>query len=416
MKITIIGAGIVGLATGWFLRADGHDVTIIDRAGPGSGCSKGNAGLVSPSEIFPLARPDTVFAVPRMLLDPLGPLTIRWSYLAHLPSWLVRFIWAARPANFLAGTAKIARLNGLVVQAHETMMEQSGATHLYRRGGYLEVFRTDAGESKAKTFLPLYRRHNVDVDVLDGDTVKQMEPALAEDIRGAFHFTAALYSVDPYRLCQHMAEQFVKQGGKIVQQDVTALQAARGGEQAGSVSDGITTSADRVIVATGAWSKNLLATIGVRAPLDTERGYHLMLPVPGVTIRHPIVFSERDFIATPMAEGLRLAGTVEFGGLEAAPNYKRSVVLHSLAAKYLPGLKHDRASSWMGFRPTLPDFLPAIGGIGGGTNIFYAFGHHHLGLTQSAATGQIMADLIGDRPTSIDVTAYDLRRFGGIAN
>lgn len=408
-NVLVLGAGIVGVASALYLQRDGHAVTLIDRNDPGEGCSFGNAGIIARYSVVPLASHASLGEVPGMLLDPLGPLCIRWRYLPRLLPWLLRFVACARPAKLAASAAALAALQQHTLAAYKTLIDQAGAHDVMRSNGLLHPYESEQKYAAGAAERELRRQHGVTMQELSGAEAREIAPALTPSIKRATLFPDCTHTVNPLRLVQVLAQELARRGGRVRRALVTAVDANE---------NGVTVHTDRepyggetVVVALGAWSSKIAADLGSPVPLDTERGYHVVIPRPGIELHLPTLFPEYKFAATSMEMGLRLAGTVEFAGLDAPPNYKRARVLLRHGQRLFPGLSTDDYSEWMGFRPTLPDSLPVISRSPRYANVYYAFGHHHLGLTLAPITGRLIADMVAHRETTIDVAPYRIDRF-----
>jgi D-amino-acid dehydrogenase len=405
--IAVVGAGIAGVSCALHLLRDGHRVTLIDRGDPGKGCSFGNAGFISPGTATPRATPDALRQVPGWLLDAKGPLRVRWTYALQAAPWLWRFVRAGRPETIAAGIRALQDLHGQAFDIYDGLIDTSG---LIRRLGQLHIFETDTAFAAAQKLNEQRRARGVAVEELDPDALRQMAPELGPACRHALLFPENGHTVSPYRLVRTLADRFVADGGSIRQRDVTRF-AVVGGTVTGVDTNRGPLLADHVVVAAGAWSARLARDIGDRIPLETQRGYHLELPEPGLSLRIGMQSVERKFTITPMEDGLRLAGTAEFAGLDAAPDYRRARALFGHASRLLPGLKDEGARQWMGHRPCTPDSLPVIDRATRHANVHYAFGHGHTGLSGAPMTGQLIAEMVAGRATSIDAAAFRLGRF-----
>ncbi|MGO1118102.1 NAD(P)/FAD-dependent oxidoreductase [Rhodovibrionaceae bacterium A322] len=408
--VLIIGAGVIGLCSALELQARGLSVTLVDREGPGTGASRGNAGHFATEQVHPLAAPGILKSVPAMLTDPLGPLSLRWQYLPRLLPWFARFMMAARPKAFERGTQALVALNNRAFDAWERLAARQGLQAHLRRDGSLLVFETDAAWRSAEAGMAELCRWNVPVESWDAGRLRQAQPALSKSLVGALFFPDTGHTLNPFDLCQALAGQVIQQGGQIETAEVSELSLESRQVQA-RTGDGRSFQGRRLLVAAGAWSKPLARQLGRTVPLDTEIGYHLMLPDPGEVPTIAVTSGERKFIMTPMRGGLRLAGTVEFAKLGAAPRFQRAEKLREHAVHLLPELDCQDAVPWQGFRPTLPDYLPVISKDPERDTLFWAFGHQHLGLTQAALTGEIMADLICGNNPVVDLTPYRIDRF-----
>ncbi len=406
----MIGAGIVGVSTALFLQRDGHAVTLIDRQGPAAGASYGNAGGVVSADCAPRGMPGVLRRLPRMLMDPTGPLVLRWRYLPRIAPWLLRLVLASRPARVAAIADALAALNGGVEAAWRSLASQAGIGDLLRPAGWLEVYETDAAFAATGPERRLMAERGMPFEVLNADELRQLEPALAPVFKHALHMHHCLFVANPGRAVARLAAEFRDRGGRLVIAEVTGFELAerpyRVLAEAGPVTD-----ADVVVLAAGAWSRGLARQLGAAVPLDTERGYHLMLPPMERGLGRPTYHGERSFVLSPMEEGTRLTCQVEFAGLDAPPDYRRARRLLAAAARMLPGLETEEKSAWLGFRPSLPDSLPVIGPVAGLADVYLGFGHGHLGLTQGPATGRILADLVAGRDPGIDPAAYRAGRW-----
>ncbi len=405
----VLGGGIVGIASALYLQRDGHRVTVIDRVGPGEGCSLGNAGIIATYSVVPLAAQARPGEVLKMLLDPLGPLCIRWRYLPRLLPWLLRFAVCARPGRMAGSSQALAALQHHALEAYWTLLDQSGARDLMRAKGLLYPYEFEKKFAAAAEDRALQRHHGVAVEELSGDEAREIAPALSRDIKRATFYPDCAHTINPLRLVQVLAQDLVHRGGSIRRATVTGIEVHDSGVTVYMNGDRL--QGHTAVIALGAWSGKLAAMLGSRVPLDTERGYHVVIPEPAIELALPALFPEYKFAATSMEMGLRLAGTVEFGGLEAAPNYERARVLLRHARRLLRGLVAESWSEWMGFRPTLPDSIPVISRSPRYANVFFAFGHHHLGLTLAAITGRLIADLVSGRQSTVDLLPYRIDRF-----
>lgn len=406
----VIGAGVIGTAVAEQLQSRGHRVLLVDRNEPGSGCSSGNAGHFATDAVLPLANPQTILSIPKMLADPLGPLAIRWSYFPRMLPWLLRFAQAALPANARASAGTLRELNHRSIASFDRLLGRTGLQDLMVKRGALTLYQTEKGRRAHRATVALLRDYGVEIEELDTGALRELEPALSESLAGGLYFPYTAHTANPLRLVRELARVFCAAGGAFERAEVQRLVPQVGGGVTVQLENG-TLSSRRVIVAAGAWSKSLAAQLGCWVPLDTERGYHLMLPLPAVKLERPLASFERSFVMTPMEEGLRLAGTVELAGLKAPPNYRRADILHRHAEAILPGLRRDEARRWMGFRPSLPDSLPVIGRAPQWDNIYFAFGHQHLGLTQAAITAEIIGDLVEGRQPEVDIRPLAADRF-----
>lgn len=384
-------------------------MTIVERNEPGAGTAAGSAGYLAYDDIFPIPSPAIVAGLPRMLFDRNGPLVVQTTYLPHLAGWGLRFIAAARPSVIRRSIAALAPMNRLASKAHEDLAARAGAQRYLVRESVFHVFRTQASLETASKLIPTLEREGFDVKVMDRDTLQALEPTIRNGVAGAISFPNSHRCTSPGRYGAALAEYFRGQGGSVIRGNAQALEAFGGGWIVRA--DGEELLAPRVIVATGAWSRALLAPLGYTVPLESARGYNLMLAEPGVAPSRTLLFEEDHFCATPMEEGLRLAGTVEFAGLEAPPNFYRSDMLYDIARGYLPDLQRDPATRWMGHRPSLPDSLPVIGELPRHPGIIAAFGHERRGLMQSAVTAQCVADLVERKPPPIDLVPFRIDRF-----
>lgn len=408
-EVAVIGGGIVGICTGLFLQQKGYQVTIMDRDGIAQGCSKGNAGHFATEQIFPFADVSLLTQLPKMLLDPSGPISIKFSYFAHALPWFLRFLMNMRRSKFSAHTNALKSLNEQAITSYLPLLKQAGIEHLMINKGSLLTFEKDNRQQVVDAFKA-YEQHGIKLQILNRGQVRQIEPNISQTVCWALYFKDVAHTPDPNLFCQGLATLFLSQGGKFEQREVLSLRHRK--HDVSVVAERYCETYKKVIIAAGAWSKNLIAPLGYRLPLDTERGYHLMLTKPN-PIERPVASAERKFIMTPMLDGLRLAGTVEFAGLHAPANKNRAFMLYPQARKLLSTLPKltSSDSSWMGCRPSMPDSLPVIGQAPNHRNLFFALGHHHLGLTQGAITGKLIAQLLSGVEPSIDLSPFCISRF-----
>lgn len=413
--VTIIGAGIVGLATGLELQRAGFQVEIIDKEGVAAGASKGNAGHFATEQVFPLADPTLLPKLPGMLLDPFGPFRIQPQYFLKVLPWFMRFLLNMLPTKRVHNSQAIKRLNQASIAAICELATFCGCEGLLLFNGSLLVFEgTDIAEVE-KTFQH-YREAGVKVRLLNGIEVRELEPSLSGTITHGLYFTHVGHTSDPFQLCQAFAEKFVALGGRVVTDELQSIGTDVHQHKAVNLQlvSGEVLKADKLLIASGAWSKPFAKQLGHDVPLECERGYHLMMPQKS-SLSRPVASYNRKFIITPMIEGTRLAGTVEFGGLKAPLVNARADCLFPHGKALLPELFCDAKASdgerWLGFRPSLPDSLPVLGACPNHANVFFSFGHQHLGLTWSAITAKLVAQQIGGKQIDIDLTPYRVDRF-----
>lgn len=404
LDILVAGAGIVGLSTALFLQRDGHRVTIVDPNEPGRGTSFGNAGGLVESSAPPLAMPGFWRSIPKLLLKPRAPVKVRWGYALQIAPWLIDLIRASRPDRVERQAAAIAALSDAVEPAWRSLSAQAGLQDLLTPRGWLKVYETDAAFKAVAAERELSLRHRRKIEILNADELRQLEPNLAPIFRHAAFDSESNFLLNPIRMTTGLAAAFRAAGGEILKDSAEGIEtrdntlALRCGRQ--------TITCDKIVVAAGAWSKPLVAGLGVRPRLDTERGYHLMLTPPEKNLQRPVIYGDNYFALSPMEQGLRLVSGVEFGGLNAPPDYSRVESLLPQAQRMLPGLSSEVHSRWLGFRPSHPDSLPVIGPTPRQPNVICAYGHGHLGMTQGPATGQFVADLVAGRDPGIDLTPY----------
>lgn len=413
-SVIIIGAGIVGVSTALWLQRHGLRVTLVDPAPPGSGASFGNAGCFNASSTVPVAMPGTVRAVPRWLLDPKGPLALRWRYLPFIAPWLVRFLRAGTPEKVPVQARALRSILATGLADIQTLAADAGVPDLVTEEGHLVVYRDDAAFKADALAWRLRQDTGTVIQELDAHALRDFEPAVAPRYAKGIFIAENGHTANPGHLVARMAERMVRQGGTIVQ--ARAIDFRIDGRHASAVrTDAGELAASHVVLAAGAHSRGLARLLGDAIPLDTERGYHVMIRDPEVQPRVSILDTIGRFVATPMEEGLRLAGTVELAGLKAPPDWSRANMLLPLGRALLPGLNatypEERITRWMGFRPSMPDSLPVISPASAAGNAFHAFGHGHVGLASGASTGRIVADMVAGAPPSIDLSPFRADRF-----
>jgi len=409
-SIAVIGAGIVGVCTALYLQRDGHRVTLVDYREPGEGASKGNAAVIAAAACEPVAMPGILWRVPGMLMDPLGPLAIRWRHLPRLMPWLLRFLAASRPSRVEASSIALRALSLLSLDSYRILTEAAGLSDMIRDTGWLSVYRSRASFAEAEIELDLQRRRGVKLEIMEREQIRQREPSLAPMFERAVFYPEHSMTVDNFALVQRLARDFVARGGRLLCERVTDIELTDAGPRM-LVTDRGRHETEGVVLAAGAWSRALARRLGHKVALETERGYHVMLPDPGVMPRLPIHIPDFGFVATPLAGGLRLAGTVELGGLAAPPDWRRARILLARGREVFPGLREDGLSHWMGFRPSVPDSVPVISDSPKLPNAYFAFGHGHLGLTYGAVTGRLIADLAAGRDPGLDMRPYRVERW-----
>ncbi len=415
--VTVIGAGIVGVCCALRLQLEGHRVTVIDPRPPGTATSFGNAGIIGTGAITPYSVPGLWRRVPAMLIDPLSALRLRWRYLHRAAPWLVRFLAVGRRECVERSAAEMTPLVTAADRGHRDLMAAGGVdAELLRPVGPLYVFRRpqEARERMALQ-IELLERHGIGFDVLDGDDVYALEPGLAPGFRSGFYYREESFITEPLALTRGYAEAFRARGGRFIEESVRRFELTSQGPRV-VVTDRGMHPVERLVLAAGAWSGELARLLGANVPLDTERGYHLNVPWNDrIVLRRPVIVADHDYVLCPMRDGIRITSGVEFGGLKLPPDFRRIHRVLADARASLTGLDGEVNREWMGFRPSLPDSKPVISRSPRFANVFFAFGHGHLGLTLSAVTARAISDLVAGRESDIPLQPFRADRFRGLA-
>lgn len=408
--VAIVGGGVIGIATALCLQDAGMSVILIDRDAPGAGCSSGNASVIASSFVLPLSSFSHILGAPKMLMDRMAPLSLPWRHLANYAPWLWRFALNAFPDARRHTIDRLIQLNEASLPAWKRLLPDDMYARIFAERGMLDVVAADRTLDGLIANAQALRAEGVPIEVLNAAQVAELEPLLEGKVAGATLHSAVTQVSDPRHLSDAMMERFAARGGEYVQMDVTDLRSNADGVEIFGV--GQTCRAQRAVISTGWWSPKLVERFNLRAPLRAERGYHIMLPAIAESFSRPVSFHHESFLATPLANGLRLAGTVELAPPHAQPDWRRADNLLKLARKYLPDLNTTGLTRWVGSRPSFADSLPAIGRVRAAPNVFYSFGHQHLGLTQAAISAEYVRDIIrGTMPANIE--SFSLSRFGG---
>ncbi|MFC7538394.1 NAD(P)/FAD-dependent oxidoreductase [Siccirubricoccus deserti] len=411
-RIVVVGAGIVGLCTAWHLARGGAEVMVLDGAAPGSGASSGNAGAISGGSVAPLAMPGVLKQVPQMLLDPAGALHIPPRYWPRAAPWLLRFVASARPARVAAIADALAALMFGAMEQHRAILAEEGALDLIRETGQLYLYRDRAHYAKDAGGWALRQQHGMRVEYLDGaEAIRALEPDMRGDYRLGLFIPDQGSSVNPLRQAQVVARGVERQGGIIRREKVTAL-TTEGGRVTGVATAAGAVAADQVVLAAGAWSARLLAPLGIRVPLESQRGYHVMLPDAGISLQRPVVPADRKAFVSPMEEACALPARWSSAGSIIRRRRSGRRCCWRICGTPSPGPHRGRRGFWMGHRPCLPDSLPVLGPVRRWPGLWCAFGHGHLGLTGSAPTGAALARaMLGPAP-NLDLAPFAVERFG----
>lgn len=407
--VVVIGAGIVGVSTGIWLRRAGAEVTIVDRGGPGEGTSHGNAGVLASVAVVPVTGPGLMKKAPSMLMSRDFPLFMRWSYLPRLMPWLMKYMSNANDSDTRRISRGIAGIVSDSVAQHKALVADLGLEHWVTDSDYAFAYNDRAAfESESYTW-ELRREAGFEPRFIEGADIKDFEPHISDDIELIVALKDHGYIKDPGGYVRALAAAFERIGGRIRQAEVKDFELGADGIEAVQTSQG-RIDCDDVVLATGVWSKPLMKKLGLNVPLETERGYHIVFESAENGPRHPIMIASGKFVATPMAQGVRCAGVVEFGGLDAGPSKEPLALLRRQVARTFPKMTATSEIEWLGHRPAPSDSLPLIGQVGS-SRVFAAFGHHHIGLTGGPKTGRLVAGLVTGQPSNMDLAAYAPERF-----
>jgi glycine/D-amino acid oxidase-like deaminating enzyme len=407
-SVGIIVAGIQGVCIGLQLLKRNIPTTIFDRTEPGMMASYGNAGHFSPYAVLQLNRPDIMYDVPKMLMSSNGPLALKWNYIPKMLPWIFNYLKNCNKKSMLHTAKYMHQILNHSMDAYEEIFQEIDTTNLVDQKGIIYVWTNKNLKSRN---LEIKTREDLGVKqkILTVKEILELEPNIKPVFTGGCFYDYAYHARDPHGITKKIFELFLKKGGKFINEDVKTL------KQLNEKETVIKTEKkeykfEKSVLACGAFSKKFTDQLGEKIPLETERGYHVHFKGMDNLIKRPIIFLDRGFGLTPMNQGLRAVGTVELGGLDNPPSKKRIQYIVNCAKELLPQLKQHQ-DEWLGFRPTLPDFLPVMGPSKNNKNIIYAFGHQHLGWTLGAITGKIVAGLLANEKTNLDLSPYSSSRF-----
>ncbi|MFK7836829.1 MAG: NAD(P)/FAD-dependent oxidoreductase [Sulfitobacter sp.] len=407
--VVVIGAGIVGVSTGIWLRRAGVEVTIVDRGAPGTGTSHGNAGVLAACAMVPVTGPGLMRKAPGMVLNKDFPLFMRWGYLPKLVPWLAKYMANANDAD----TRRIAHdLTPIVadsVEQHKSLCDDLGLGDWVQDSDYCFAYR-DRSVFEGEAYVwALRAKAGFVPDIIEGGAVHDYEPSLGADITCMAILKNHGFIRSPGGYVKALAQAFTDMGGTIREAEVKDVTLTDTQVTAVETTEG-SIACDDLVLATGVWSKPLMQKLGLNVPLESERGYHIVFENASGGPSRPIMLASGKFVATPMEQGLRCAGIVEFGGLDAGPSQAPLALLRRQVAQAFPHMKATNEIEWLGHRPAPTDSLPLIGQVGT-SRVFTAFGHHHIGLTGGPKTGRLIAGLITDAGINTDLAPYHPQRF-----
>ena len=408
VEIAVVGAGVIGLTIALRLAAEGHEVVLLDPRSPGSGASYGNAGTLAGYGCIPVGNPGVLRALPQLLLAADSPFALRWAALPQLAPWLLRFMRQSLPGAARANAVAMAGLLSNALASWEDVAVEAEATDLFRANGCLYLLKNDSDTSPADWGYRVRAELGVRQSILTSAEIARLEPGLPPAEGPGLYFEDAVNLTDPRLLMQRLLAAATGKGARHVEAEVTGIEARDG--HIALTGTRFTLKGQKVVIAAGARSKALAAQLGDAIPLETERGYHIEFATDTPLLNRPVCAADLGFYMTPMTGRLRVAGTVELGGLEAPLNPKRLALLERGARRYFPGLGNP-VDPWLGFRPSLPDSRPIIGPSQGSANVIYAFGHGHLGLTLAAVTARLVADLIGGKEVPERLAPFSAARY-----
>ena len=407
---TIIGAGIVGICTAISLLEKGFEVVLIDRDEPAEGASHGNAGVISPWTCVPQSMPGLWRNIPKWLVDPEGPVALRWGYLPKFLPWSFKFLAAGNEAGLPGIADAMQALNRPNVDLYRQLLDGTGHESLIADSMYVHVFRNPANANLKQLAWRIREERGVPLEAIGPDELHEIEPALSLDFKAAILIKDQARAMDPGAIGKALAKKARGMGLAFRQAGVHRIQPKPDGGWILHTDDG-ELAAEKLIIAAGAWSALLLEPLGYKVPLEAERGYHLVLKDPGVTVNNSIMDTDAKFVASSMSAGVRCAGTAEFAGLDAPPDYRRARVFIRLAQRLFPGINTKDRTEWMGSRPSFPDSLPCLGDVPGQPGLFTAFGHSHYGFGMAPNTGRVVAEVVSGATPNIDMSPYHIGRF-----
>jgi D-amino-acid dehydrogenase len=408
LKIAVIGSGIQGVCNALFLQKKGYQVTLFDKDEPGSpAASYGNAGHFSPYASVPLNRPDVLSDVPAMLLSSTGPLALKWGYAVKMLPWFFNFIRNCTTKKMMHTAKNMHQILDLALPAYDELFEEISLDDLVEQKGIMYIWN-DKNLKSRELEINIRKELGVKQQILTPKEIHDLEPNIKPFYHGGVFYSYAKHARNPKKILLRLFDLFLKKEGKFLRLNIKDIKFDN--EKPIIKSETQTFIFDRVVIACGAFSKKLTDKLDEKIPLDTERGYHIHFKNSDHLLSRPVIFSNRGFGITPMEQGLRVVGTVEFGGLKNPLSKSRIKNLVNNAKYMLDGLP-EHEDEWLGFRPSLPDFLPVIGPSKNHKNVFYSFGHHHLGWTLGAISGKIISKMIANENSNLDLHPYSSLRF-----
>lgn len=408
--ILVVGTGIIGAMSALYLQNAGKTVTFLERGEIARGASAGNAGILAFPEIIPIPAPGIMRKAPKWLIDPLGPLSVPPAYALKIMPWLWRFWQASSPRKFQHGLAVQKNMMRLAASEMQAVASMPELAHHITNTGTLDLYDTKASFEAAQKDWDEKEQAGINFSRIGRADIDHLQSGLAPQFQYGVFTPAGLQVGDPYEFTRSIVNLVISRGASLRKGEAIRVE-TMGESTIVTLSNGEKLAADRVVLASGAWSKPLAASLGNALPLETERGYNTTLPTGSFNLTRQIYFNDHAFVVTPLSSGIRVGGAVELGGLELPANFSRSEAMLKKAGKFLPGLKTEGGKQWMGFRPSMPDCLPVIGTSRASTSVIYAFGHGHLGLTQSAATAKLVTELATGVETSISIDPFRANRF-----
>jgi glycine/D-amino acid oxidase-like deaminating enzyme len=407
--VAVVGAGIVGLSCALWLQKKDFTVTLIDPEQPGSGTSSGNACTIADYGCIPVNNPNIFRRLPSLLFSNDSPLTVNHLYaLTHLP-WLLKFLSNCRPSRVAKITESLGAILQKSYQGLNPLLKLSDSHNLMSQQGCMHLYKTQAEFESARISNEIRKQHGAEYSELDRADILHLEPGIKPIFEKGLLFESASHTLNPQSLCTSYFNSFLKNQGQFMSHRVLET-IADGDTVKLQLDNAESLVVDHVVIAAGAFSKQIKGSGTHHLPLDTERGYHIQYNNLQAKVNRPISWNQAGFYATPMNEGLRIAGTVEIAGYNPKKNQQNLDYLARKAGEMFD-LPSQPDQEWLGFRPTLPDALPVIGHSSESKHILLAFGHHHLGLTLSGITGKLISELVNSEPLSLDIAAFSPDRF-----